>query len=306
MRTDGRNVEGVDVPYRFTQPMNMLVPIDEDHRYPLRSHPPRWPSWKRRCWPCARSPTREFVLQLVAKVTVHGKDLGGHRVAPVSGYISVWCANFADPARPNPNRQRPDKARRQANMKKTLFILIIAEPGPGRFVLQAHRVDRPGLGRPGRFLHPAGGLGQPGRILHRRPRSTRSTIYVRATDSKGNPIAGRTVFFEQLPNSMTHQQIEWGNFENGAGTITQGDQRQRRGQRHFLSARAKFYSAQHVHPRRAGGRRPRLSRHSLATWAPFPRTTSPSPCTIPARRGGDDQVACCRAGDVNRIGASGG
>jgi len=38
------------------------------------------------------------VLQLVAKVTVHGKDLGGHRVAPVSGYISVWCANFADQA----------------------------------------------------------------------------------------------------------------------------------------------------------------------------------------------------------------
>ena len=29
MRTDGRNVEGVDVPYRFTQPMNMLVAIDD-------------------------------------------------------------------------------------------------------------------------------------------------------------------------------------------------------------------------------------------------------------------------------------
>ena len=29
-------------------------------------------------------------------MTLHGKDLGGHRVAPVSGYVSVWCANFAD------------------------------------------------------------------------------------------------------------------------------------------------------------------------------------------------------------------
>ena len=41
MRTDGRNVEGVDVPYRFTQPMNMLVPVDETMRNPLRPHPPR-------------------------------------------------------------------------------------------------------------------------------------------------------------------------------------------------------------------------------------------------------------------------
>jgi hypothetical protein len=34
-------------------------------------------------------------------VTVHGKDLGGHRVAPVSGLMTVWCANFAD-AEPEP------------------------------------------------------------------------------------------------------------------------------------------------------------------------------------------------------------
>jgi hypothetical protein len=27
---------------------------------------------------------------------LYGKDLGGRRVAPVSGYLSVWCANFAD------------------------------------------------------------------------------------------------------------------------------------------------------------------------------------------------------------------
>ena len=38
---------------------------------------------------------QEF-LELVAKVTLHGKDLGGHRVNPVSGYITVWCGNFAD------------------------------------------------------------------------------------------------------------------------------------------------------------------------------------------------------------------
>jgi hypothetical protein len=47
----------------------------------------------------------------------------------------------------------------------------------------------------------------------------RSTIYVRATDYKGSPLAGETVFLEQLPSSTTHQQINWGYFENSASTI---------------------------------------------------------------------------------------
>ena len=97
MRTDGRNVEGVDVPYSFTQPMNMIVPVDEvvDIPFVLIRHvaklePP--------LFALSQVPNQGKVLQLVAKVTVHGKDLGGHRVAPVSGYVSVWCANFADSA----------------------------------------------------------------------------------------------------------------------------------------------------------------------------------------------------------------
>jgi hypothetical protein len=94
-RTDGRNVEGVDVPYRFTQPMNMLVPINSEMDIPFvlirhvaKLEPP--------LLALRDVPDREFVLHLVAIVTIHGKDLGGHRVAPVTGYISVWCANFAD------------------------------------------------------------------------------------------------------------------------------------------------------------------------------------------------------------------
>ncbi|MBN2346074.1 MAG: hypothetical protein JXO51_06755 [Candidatus Aminicenantes bacterium] len=97
MRTDGRNTEGVDVPYRFTQPMNILVPVDETVEIPfvLIRHVAKLetPLLELR-----GVPSRDFVLQLVAKVTLHGKDLGGHRVAPVSGYMSVWCANFADAA----------------------------------------------------------------------------------------------------------------------------------------------------------------------------------------------------------------
>jgi hypothetical protein len=100
MRTDGRNTEGVDVPYRFTQPMNMLVPVDEAIEIPfvLIRHVAKL---EMPLLALREVPSQEFVLQLVAKVTLHGKDLGGHRVVPVSGYISVWCSNFAD-SQPEP------------------------------------------------------------------------------------------------------------------------------------------------------------------------------------------------------------
>ena len=95
-RTDGLNVEGVDVPYRFTQPMNMLVPINSDLKIPfvLIRHVAKLeaPLVALREWT-----NQEKILQLVAVVTIHGIDQGGHRVAPVTGYLSIWCSNFADP-----------------------------------------------------------------------------------------------------------------------------------------------------------------------------------------------------------------
>lgn len=97
MRTDGRNVEGVDVPYRFTQPMSQLVEVDETVEIPfvLIRHVAKLEA----PLVALRDITSQaFILQLVAKVTIHGKDLGGHRVAPVTQYMSVWCANFDDPA----------------------------------------------------------------------------------------------------------------------------------------------------------------------------------------------------------------
>ena len=95
LRTDGKNVEGVDVPYHFSQPVNIMVEVDKTASIPfvLIRHVAKMES------PLIQLrdvPSEEFVLQLVAKVTMHGRDLGGHRVAPVSGYMSVWCANFAD------------------------------------------------------------------------------------------------------------------------------------------------------------------------------------------------------------------
>jgi hypothetical protein len=46
-----------------------------------------------------------------------------------------------------------------------------------------------------------------------------SRIHVRVTDSKGNPLPGETVFIEQLADSTSHTQIDWGYFENNLKTI---------------------------------------------------------------------------------------
>ena len=94
-RTDGRNVEGVDVPYRFTQPMSILVPINSNMQIPfvLIRHVAKLEA---PLLALNGTLNQGKVLQLVAVVTIHGKDQGGHRVAPVTGYINVWCSNFAD------------------------------------------------------------------------------------------------------------------------------------------------------------------------------------------------------------------
>lgn len=95
MRTDGRNTQGVDVPYSFTQPVNMLVEVDDsvDIPFVLIRHVAKLEA---PLLALREVPSQGKVLELVAKVTLHGKDLGGHRVSPVSGYVTVWCANFAD------------------------------------------------------------------------------------------------------------------------------------------------------------------------------------------------------------------
>jgi len=94
-RTDGRNTEGVDVPYKFSQPVSMLATINTKISLPfvLIRHVAKIEA---PLLALRDVPSREFVLQLIAVVTIHGKDTGGHRVTPVTGYISVWCANFAD------------------------------------------------------------------------------------------------------------------------------------------------------------------------------------------------------------------
>jgi hypothetical protein len=94
-RTDGRNEEGVNVPYHFTQLMSILVPINSNLEIPFvlirQLAKQQAPLLALR-----KTSTQGVVLQLVAVVTIHGKDQGGHRVAPVTGKINVYCSNIAD------------------------------------------------------------------------------------------------------------------------------------------------------------------------------------------------------------------
>lgn len=103
-------------------------------------------------------------------------------------------------------------------MKKTLFLLIIASLA--LFVASCKRaeVNDPDWDGPAGFYVLLEGSADPA-VFFIDGKIHRSTIYVHVTDSKGNPLSGRTVFFEQLPSSSTHQQIEWGYFENNYGTM---------------------------------------------------------------------------------------
>lgn len=95
-RTDGKNREGIDVPYRFVQPMNYRLELDAADatisfvvmRHVAKIEPPLIE---------LINLGADKVLEIVAKITVHGKDIAGYRVEPAVGYLTVWCANFADP-----------------------------------------------------------------------------------------------------------------------------------------------------------------------------------------------------------------
>lgn len=93
-RSDGLNVQGQDVPYSFSQKVHVIVEVGGFFELPFVLVPHNAKM---------ESPLvdliyggQEKVLKLEAKVTFHGKDLGGHRVDPAVGYVSVWCANYGD------------------------------------------------------------------------------------------------------------------------------------------------------------------------------------------------------------------
>jgi hypothetical protein len=95
-RADRENpVQGVDVPYSFSQKVTARVQpggLKVEVGFVLIQHNAKLES------PLVELVNlgQEHILKLEAKITIHGKDVGGHRVESAVGYISVWCANFVD------------------------------------------------------------------------------------------------------------------------------------------------------------------------------------------------------------------
>lgn len=93
-RAEGLNVEGRDVPYRFSQRVTGRVEIGGSMElgFVLIQHTAKLES------PLVDlvNGTQEHVLKLEARITIHSRDVAGNRLEPAVGYISVWCSNFSD------------------------------------------------------------------------------------------------------------------------------------------------------------------------------------------------------------------
>jgi hypothetical protein len=95
-RTDGRNVEGKDVPYGFSTPLSVYVAVDKEVAFTLTviTHNAKMES------PLIelRDPAivQEKVLALNATLTFYAKDMAGNRLEPVTRTVIIYCSNFAD------------------------------------------------------------------------------------------------------------------------------------------------------------------------------------------------------------------
>jgi hypothetical protein len=92
-RSDGKNVEGVDIPYSFEGHLSVLVEIDNIAtlsfvlvREVAKLEPPLINLHEGR---------GDGVLQLKAKVDFYGHDLANKAVKS-TGYLSIFFANYAD------------------------------------------------------------------------------------------------------------------------------------------------------------------------------------------------------------------
>jgi hypothetical protein len=91
-RSDGLSEQGKDVPYAFSQDVNVSIDIGSvvSFFFVLVQHTAKLEP------PLLDLRYALEVLKMEAKITFYGKDVGGRRIAPVTGSVSVWFADFAD------------------------------------------------------------------------------------------------------------------------------------------------------------------------------------------------------------------
>lgn len=90
IRADGRNTEGVDVPYAFDDAFTVTVGGDTTAGFTVVR------SQAKQEAPLAALATNPIVISMIAQVTFYGHDQTGREVSAV-GNIGVSFANFGDP-----------------------------------------------------------------------------------------------------------------------------------------------------------------------------------------------------------------
>jgi hypothetical protein len=93
VRADGRNVQGVDVPYAFDGAVNFTVPADGtevERSFVVVRHQAKGESPLREI-----TENRHAILSVIAQIDFYGRD-GGGRVIQVTGYLNITFADFAN------------------------------------------------------------------------------------------------------------------------------------------------------------------------------------------------------------------
>ena len=92
VRSDGRNVQGVDVPYAFDSAMTLTVPASGPATgiFEIVRHLAKMEA------PLKALAGNPVIISTIAEVTFFGKDLAGNDVV-ASGTIGISFGNFADP-----------------------------------------------------------------------------------------------------------------------------------------------------------------------------------------------------------------
>jgi len=89
-RADGRNVQGVDVPYEFDGAFTVTVSGTADANFQIVRHTAKNES------PLGGLTSDPAVITTIAEVTFYGRDQTGHQVS-TTGRITVNFGNFGDP-----------------------------------------------------------------------------------------------------------------------------------------------------------------------------------------------------------------
>ncbi|MBW8712968.1 MAG: hypothetical protein JF632_02665 [Acidobacteria bacterium] len=90
VRSDGHNIEGVDVPYAFDGGLAATVSADTTVGFTLVRNQAKAEA------PLKALTTNPIVLSTIAMVTFYGHDQTGREVS-ATGNIDVTFANFGDP-----------------------------------------------------------------------------------------------------------------------------------------------------------------------------------------------------------------